>query len=311
MQPVLISSLWLLFGLSLLRALWRGKLTDPAARNIWLLFFLWTIAFSLWGEASEMAFNRHFGGWPVAVYLKCACMLLTFYWYYRLLKPVRPDNRAYRYLDYLGPVTLGLGLVSFVVLGLTQPLPYERLRYLVIAAREGPMLVYAVLIFIPYTWQLWRQESHGAIRLKQGAALVCFICYVAAGSSGIAAGIITLLNRPGAPAIVQAFTPTVYVGVVAFMLALVPYRWLALPFYVQRWWLYRRLRRLETHITGEKMPCRLFGSDGLELAIYRSTIAIMDHYPLADAGLAGRIAALIAARPPYPLLVKRMAALRL
>ena len=61
--------LWLIFVLTLVRALYKGHLLHRAGQRTWLMFFLSILACTFWGEAAEMALDRYLGGLPVALYL--------------------------------------------------------------------------------------------------------------------------------------------------------------------------------------------------------------------------------------------------
>lgn len=105
---------------------------------------------------------------------------------------------------------------------------------------------------------------------------------------GISAFVLLLLQRPDVTMLVRALRPFVYVGFFAFLMTLVPYSWLVWFFHLPRWVVYRRLQNLERivirHVGGEAMArqpvYRLLRVDDLELAIYRTVISILDHYPV-------------------------------
>jgi len=322
-QSLMVFIVWAVFLISLARALMQGKLNDSAGRTIWSLFLLWVIAFSLWGPDAEQSLDHRLGGWPVALGLKSACMLLTFYFYYHVLRPLRADHPAYPLLDWLGPLALIAGGLSTVWYGAMPQMAYAEWRYVVIGARDLVLTVYAVLIFIPYTLILYHAEDKPLLRLKQGAALVCFVSYVGSAIGGVTAGVLTLLDHPGSTAVVSLFTPFIYTGMIAFMIALVPYRWLCVPWHVRQIWTYWRLRRLSlrlTHRAGRAPVMGLSGwdllqGDRLDLGIYRTVIAILDHYPLVLAQpdsdpLAAQIEGIVTAQPGYTTLVSAIAAVK-
>lgn len=120
------------------------------------------------------------------------CMLLTFYLYYLILKPMQPSHSAYPYLDRLAPSVLVIGGIMLLYFTVLQPVPYLQLRSLVIVIRESAMLVYTVLIFIPYTLSMWRDEHNAPLKLKYGTALTCFTCFAFVALNGVSVGVITL-----------------------------------------------------------------------------------------------------------------------
>ena len=280
--------LWVIFAIGLFRAHRRQRLHTPKGRWIWLLFFLWTVAFSLWGDAMELAVNQVFKGLPVGLYVKCVCMMLTFHGYAQILKPMRSSTiMIYRVLDLLTPTVLVIIVLSFVLYARNPSIPYANLRYLVIGIRDLVMGLLAVFVFIPYTLHLRRIETNPSLKLKQSTALVCFICFVMVALGGISAFALTLLQHPDVTALIRLLRPFVYIGFFAFLMTLVPYRWLAWFFHLPRWVIYRRLRNLEQivirHMDGQATPrepmYRLLRVDELELAIYRTVISILDQYP--------------------------------
>lgn len=286
-QIVIFVGLWSVFGISLFRAIIRKRLNTPSSRAIWLLFFLWTVPFSLWGEETEHLINGYFGGLPVALYLKGACMMLTFHGYALVLRPMRPATPFQRALDWLTPMALVLMFSSFVWYAQNpDALSYEALRFRLIGVRDAVMGLLVVFVFVPYTLRMYRNEINPPLRLKQLAAAVCFICFGMNTLGGMLAAMMNLLDRPDAEAIYAIFFPCIYLGFVAFIITLAPYRWLAVLIQPDRWWIYYRLRRLEYQIamgmhgkTTDRLTLRrLLRIDEMELAIYRSIISILDQY---------------------------------
>ena len=163
--------LWLVFFAALWRALSRQHLIQPSARMIWLLFFLWSIAATLWGDETELFFNRVFDGVPVALVVKSGCMLLTFYLYYLLLKSLQ-QSIFFGVLNMLVPVVVVCGTVWLIVDGDRLRVDYLDRRFLVIGVRDAVMAVYAVLIFIPFTTMMLKKEDYAPMRVKHGAALI-------------------------------------------------------------------------------------------------------------------------------------------
>jgi hypothetical protein len=118
--------------------------------------------------------------------------------------------------------------------------------------------------------------------------------------------------------------PFVYVGFIAFLITMMPYRWLSWCFLLPRWLVYRRLYRLERfvirHVNGqttERQPIyKLQRVDEMELAIYRTVISILDQYPLLRSpahtpSLYNRIQQATRPENDYPELIRTLASLRL
>ena len=273
----------------------------------------------------ELAVNQVFNGLPVGLYVKCVCMMLTFHGYAQILKPMRSSTiMIYRVLDLLTPTVLVIIVLSFVLYARNPSIPYANLRYLVIGIRDLVMGLLAVFVFIPYTLHLWRNETNPSLKLKQFTALVCFICFVMVALGGISAFALTLLQYPDVTAFIRLLRPFVYVGFFAFLITLVPYRWLAWFFHMPRWIVYRRLRNLEQVVIGHmgdqtierETVYRLLRNDELELAIYRTVIFILDHYPLMQGSIESlqlyhQIHQATQPDSDYPELVKTLTSLHL
>jgi hypothetical protein len=133
---------------------------------------------------------------------------------------------------------------------------------------------------------MWKNEHNWSLKFKQFAALTCFTCYSLVAFSGIGAGVVTLVGDTQAEAIASSTDPAVYVGFVAFMVTLMPYRWLSFLFHLERLCVYCRLRHLENAIsrvaniasTSTIALTQLINPNELELVVYRTLISILDHY---------------------------------
>lgn len=307
-----------------MRARSRGRFAEQSARRIWLLFLLWNIAFTLWGDETELALNQVFGGMPLALFVKSGCMMLTFYLYYLLLKPMRPERNLYRVLDLVCPVVIFFGTICYALYGATLMRNYADRRFLVIGVRDLTMSLYAIVIFIPYTIIMLRKERHLPMRIKQSAALVCFCCYVIVASVGIAATFTVLGGYPNAEQIARTGDPAVYIGLIAFMVTMIPYRWLALLLQARRLILFWKLRQLERQILHDMESSlrpqmsqnQLAQPENLELVLYQLIISVLDHYPLLKndptySHIYQQVEAINNEAHSYPELMKRLAAVRL
>lgn len=319
-QWLLKAGLWLTFLITFIRAYRKKKFNDASARRIWQIFFLWNIAFLLWGEESERLIDAFFNNLPVTLYLKSACMLLAFHLHYLVLKPLKPNARHHRLLTHLAPVVLIVGIVSFVYYSIYEPVSYTHMRFLLVATRDLAMLIIVLLVFIPYTLVMLKRETHKPVKVKQVAALICFVCYSAVALSGISAGVITLVGGTNAGVIASLTNPAVYIAFVAFMVLLMPYRMVSWMFYVERLIIFRRLRLLEetiTQVVSIEAPSQLamrnlLNPDELELAVYRTVISILDNYYLLRSiprlsNLHDQIQSLVDQNKDYPELVQELA----
>lgn len=319
-QWMLKAGLWLTFVIAFVRAYYKKKFSDRSARRMWQIFFLWNVAFLLWGEPTERLIDPLFNDLPVTLYLKSACMLLAFHLHYLVLKPLKPDARHHQFLTYLAPGVLVIGLISFVYYSMYQPMTYSQMRFLLVAARDMAMLVTVLIVFIPYTLLMLKRETHPPMKVKQVAALTCFTCYATVALSGIGAGVVTLAGGANAADVASVTNPVVYVAFVAFIVLLMPYRMLSWMFYLERLIVFRRLRKLERTITeagsleaAHSLALRnALNPDELELAVYRTVISILDKYFLLRSmprrsQLHDQIQSLVDQNKEYPELVQELA----
>ncbi|MEQ8677206.1 MAG: hypothetical protein RLP44_08635 [Aggregatilineales bacterium] len=321
---ILKIGLWLIYISAFFRARARGTFATQSARRIWLLFFLWNIAFTLWGDETEIALNQFFSGMPLALFIKSGCMLLTFYLYYLLLKPVRPSRLLYGFLDLLCPIMMVIGAIWYVFYGASLMGDYSNQRFLVIGIRDFVMTIYAIVIFIPYTLIMLSRERHAPMKVKQTAALTCFCCYLIVASAGMAAGITAQFGHADVEQIARTGDPAVYIGLIAFMVTMIPYRWLEILFQARRMMLYWKLRRLEQYVTRDvdarlRPPIfqdRVVKPENLELVLYQLMISILDHYHLIEkypryGDLYQQLEAIQQMNYSYPTLLRRLAMVKL
>lgn len=320
---ILKIGLWLIYVPAFFRARSRGTFASQSARRIWMLFFLWNIAFTLWGDETEIALNQFFDGMPLALFVKSGCMLLTFYLYYLLLKPVHPSRPIYYVLDALCPIVLVLGMIWYFFYGASLMDDYANERFLVIGIRDYTMTIYAVVIFIPYTLIMLSRERHAPMKVKQSAALTCFCCYLVVASAGMAAGLTARFGSADVEHIARNGDPAVYIGLIAFMVTMIPYRWLEILFQARRMMLYWKLRRLEELVTRDvearlRPPIfqdRVVKPENLELVIYQLMISILDHYHLIEknsryANLYKQLEEIQQMNYGYPTMLKQLARVR-
>jgi hypothetical protein len=94
------------------------------------------------------------------------------------------------------------------------------------------------------------------------------------------------LDHPAVPA--SLVQPFVIAGMLFFILTMIPYRWFLQLVHFRQFYIHHRLRDLEKRIFQKidkeisQTPEYSITKDlkSLELQIYRTTISILDHYPL-------------------------------
>lgn len=315
---------WLALLAAFVRAVSYGRLRQRAQQRVWLLYLLSVLAFTFWGATAEMSLDRHFGGQPVALHLKAVCLIGVCHLYRQMLRETDPAGHTGVGLDWLAPAAVGLAALSLLLYAWNAPVALPELRLIVIGARDAVVLTFILTAFLSGTWRLWQREGVPAMRLKQSAILLFFISYGITSLGSVSAGMMTVLGMGDAEQAAQLLQPFLYPTLFFFVLMLVPYRWYSGLFYLQRLLTYYRLLRLERALIRcmplspacERERDMIAGSGRLELAIYRTVIAILDSYPnLRDTeeGLMtfAAIQACVKDNPAYPDLVEALAAVRL
>ena len=143
-------------------------------------------------------------------------------------------------------------------------------------------------------------------------------------SSGIAAGIVTLFGEQSAEKLAHISDPAVYLALIAFMVTMIPYRWLAILLQARRFILFWKLRQLEQLVLRDvesrlRPPIfqnELAQPENLELLLYQLTISVLDHYPLLKndpvyTHIYRQVEAINKEAYSYSELMKRLAAVRL
>ena len=292
---------------------------------MWLLFFLSILALSFWGRAAEAALDQHFEGQPVALYLKYICLIGVCHLYLQMLQEVGSYRSRSGFLNDLAPIAIGLGLLSFVLYVLFEPITLSELRLIIIGARDAVVLAFIGFGFLWSTLSMWRNEQVAAMRFKQTCILLFFGSFAITTLGSISAAVMTIFRIGDAAYAAQVFQPFVYPTVLFFMLMLFPHRWIALLIYPQRLYTFYRLKRVERLImdqldTSAALQSRSLGAvwrqpERLEMAIYQTVIVILDCYPIlngapAKGRLYARIEQCVTHSIDYSDLVLALAAIR-
>jgi len=164
----------------------------------------------------------------------------------------------------------------------------EQFRYLFIAARDGVVTVYILMSFIPGILGMYREETVKMMRLKMIFLLLLCTCFLITSLGSLIAfvWVMTDWGNPSIPA--SLVQPFVVAGMIFFILTMIPYRWFLRLVHFRQFYIYQRLRDLEKRIFQKigkdisQTPEFQIMQDlkNLELQIYRTTISILDHYPL-------------------------------
>lgn len=284
----IILILWLVFILTLARALHKVRKPNRIGYRLWFMFFLGIFACTLWGESAEMALDRHLYNLPVALYLKYISLIAICHLYRPLLRDVGTLSVNSRLLDYLAPVAISLGILSFFVYIWLEPFPRQDLRYLVIGARDAVILTFILAGFYRGTVEMWLRERVPPMRLKQAFIVLFFSSFAISTVGSIMAAIQTLFQIGDPAHTASVLQPVVYLVIFFFILMLIPYRWYMVLPHVRDLWHYYQLKRLERRVfqlarakpNHHPLPQIILHAGQLELEIYRTVISILDGYSL-------------------------------
>ncbi|MEO1290392.1 MAG: hypothetical protein AAFV93_21780 [Chloroflexota bacterium] len=286
-RVIFLAFIWGLFLVLFLRALTHKRVASRQARLIWMIYFVCCIAFSFWGESSEIALDQVVGFDHVAVFIKYSALSIVAHLFYLLLSDVEPDHSLIP-MKHIVPMTLSAGIFGLIVANQSSILTTEQFRYLFIAARDGVVTFYILMSFIPGIVAMYRAETVKLMRLKLVFILVLCACFLFTSLGSLVAFVwaMTHWGNPSVPA--SLVQPFVVAGMLCFILTMIPYRWFMRLVHFQQFYTYQRLRDLEKRIFQKidkdirQTPKFQMTQDlkSLELQIYQTTISILDHYPL-------------------------------
>lgn len=315
---IFLAFIWGLFLVLFLRAMSHKRVASRQARLIWMIYFVCCIAFSFWGESSEIALDRAIGFDHVAVFIKYSALSIVAHLFYLLLRDVEPDHSLIP-MNHMVPTTLSAGILGLIVANQSTILTTEQFRYLFIAARDGVVTLYILMSFIPGILGMYQAETVKLMRLKLIFILSLCVCFLITSLGSLMALVWAVTNwgNPSVPAcLVQPF---VVAGMLCFILTMIPYRWFLRLVHFRQFYIYQRLRDLEKRIFQKidkgisQTPKFQMMQDlkSLELQIYRTTISILDHYPLllkydTTATLHDEVDACKQNAPDYDKLIRRL-----
>ena len=286
-RVIFLAFIWGLFLVLFLRALTHQRVASRQAQLIWMIYFVCCIAFSFWGESSEIALDQAVGFDHVAVFIKYSALSIVAHLFYLLLRDVKPDHSLIP-MKHIVPLTLSAGILGLIVANRSNILTAEQFRYLFIAARDGVVTFYILMSFIPGILGMYRAETVKLMRLKLVFILLICACFLITSLGSLVAFVwaMTHSGNPSVPA--SLVQPFVVAGMLCFILTMIPYRWFMRLVHFQQFYTYQRLRDLEKRIF-QKIDKEISQTPefqliqdlkSLELQIYRTTISILDHYPL-------------------------------
>ncbi len=315
-------ALWAFLAYRFIRAVKNRKVTDGASLHAWAIFFLVYLIAVLTVDSVAVWIDGHFGGLPVTTLARCLLMLATVQVFFLGIERVyvrRP--KIAEYLMRLTVADAGICIGLFVWFASYRPISTDAMIYLIKDVRDVMMIAWTILIFIPFSIHLWRNEQVRPMKLHRTLDLVFWAAFLTESITGITLSLAVLLVEQWEPYVWAVDRSATYLCYLLMLATLVPYRWLMPLFYPRKLLLYLRLKRLQSIVkrwsaTQPPLPdlsLKLTHPDEIELAIYQTVIAILDMYPsMSRSGrtLQEQIQKVVDTHPPYVELVRRIASLR-
>ena len=284
---IFLAFIWGLFLVLFLRALTHQRVASRQAQLIWMIYFACCVAFSFWGESSEIALDQVIGFDHMAVFIKYSALSIVAHLFYLLLQDVKSDHSLLP-MKHIVSMTLSAGIFGLILANQSSILTTDQFRYLFIATRDGVVTFYILMSFIPGIVAMYRAETVKLMRLKLVFILLLCACFLITSLGSLVAFVwaMTHWGNPSVPA--SLVQPFVVAGMLCFILTMIPYRWFMRLVHFQQFYTYQRLRDLEKRIfqkidkeISQRPEFQLIQDlKSLELQIYRTTISILDHYPL-------------------------------
>lgn len=311
----MIGIVWLFSLISFVRT-WRKSIqADHQVVILRWLILLFAISFSFWGVEAEYLLDQHLKGYPVAIFIKLITLVTVVYLFHEMLKIIHSTTSPIKFLDYFAFIVYPFAIIMFFLYVTTHFVTNEQIRYIIIGARDLIIVVYMLSHFLFRTWMIWKYETVKVMKIKGLLIFICFICFCITAIGSISAAILAFIDIDYAYYASTFLEPIVYLGASFFLLQLLPDRFLLIIFIIKNWYIYARIRRIESHIVGELNPIppsKLLDYSFLEIQIYRSTINILDRVAmLEDDTIAKKVQSAASHNPPYTELVKNMTKIQL
>ena len=274
-------------------ALNNRKVTDRASLHAWAVFFLVSLIAILTVDSVSGWLDVYFSGLPVTVLMRSLLMLMTIVVFFRGIEAYyerRP--RLAKYLMWLTTADAAVCIGAFVWFVASRLISNAAIIYLIKDLRDGMMIAWMFLIFIPFSVQLWHREQVRPMKLHRVLDLGFWIAFLFASFTGITVSIAVLFGARWQPSLWIMDRSFTYLCYLLMLIALFPYRWLMPLFYPGKLLLYFRLNRLKRNIKRwsateplqADLAPNLAHPDEIELAIYQTVIQILDMYPSMSGG---------------------------
>lgn len=284
---IFIAFIWGLFWFLLLRAYAHRRVSSRQARLIWLMFFFSCVAFSFWGEKGEAILDGVVRFDHAAVFTKYMALSVVVHLFYLLLRDIDPDH-SWIPMTHGIWMSLSAGICGVIFANVSSMLTTEQFRYFFILARDGVVTFYIFMSFFPGIIAAYQSETVIMMRQKLIWVFLLCICYAITSLGSLLAFLSAISGWYDPSMFASLVQPFVVAGMVFFILMMMPYRWTFRLTYFRQFYIYHRLKQLERRIFQKIGKDLSQGVDylvtkdskRLELQIYRTTISILDHYPL-------------------------------
>ncbi len=317
----LSAMLWFFLAYRFVRALGHKKLRKGASLHAWAIFFLVYFIALLTVDSIEAWIDLRMGGFPLATLVRSLLMLFTAQLYFLAIQTMYARPTLGRYLSRLTTADAGLCIGFFVGSMAFHLTSRDVIIYVIKDFRDVIMAAWTMLIFVPVSVKLWRNERVRPMKLHRVIDLAFWAAFLTETVAGIAFSLALVLNPRWEIRLLALDRVSTYLCYLLILTALMPYRWLMPVFYPRKVLLYLRLRQLQRVVEQESygqssssgLASTLSHPDEIELAIYRTTIAILDTYPsMKGTGrvLQEQIQRLVETDQEYSKLVQQMASLR-
>ena len=245
---ILSFSLWIFLAYRFVHAFKNHKLTNRASLYAWGIFFLCYSIVALNVPSVETEINVLFDDLPVAAFVRNVAILATAHLYFLATRHIDgPSLQRKQLFLRLNPLIMVLCIVLFGFMA-SRAVSFEVMTHVIKDIRDGSMLVWTILIFIPASLQMWRLEDLRPMKLRYAFNSLFYSAFILECATGLVWSF-TVFVAPGLQdqaLILDRFSIFLCLGL--FFVMLFPFRWLMPLFYPKQLQLYLRLRRLEAAV---------------------------------------------------------------
>lgn len=294
-DSVLSGLLWAFILYGMVRGYRRARQVDRYVLITWTIFIALGVVFTLRIRAVQPFVDACFYGYPVtflvsllAVLAATAAYSLSLLWLAQRSPGLYRLRWFHLRLIQAAPGIAGL-LLAMMAAHVAGGVSAFRAEHMMKWVVEGYGLLQAALVFVPVNAAMVRQERVFPMRVKHLATLVLTTTFAlsAAFSVVFIPPIIVTGQSNQGPYVI----PRGLIAAFCLMIILAPHRWLTLLLLPRRLRCYGRLAAVEhrlgklVDIRRERLSLRqVFNPEQIEMAIYVTTINILDHYRRVDLG---------------------------